>query len=60
MSSRSTRSIICQRDSTLEEVPVSIVSDRCTRHLLNKVGSLVKVSWCNYRDEEATWEREET
>ena len=37
-----------------EEVPVSIVSDRDTRCLCNKVVHLVKVSWYTHCDEEAT------
>ena len=35
------------------------MSDSDIRRLLNKVVSIVKVSWYDYCDEEATWKQEE-
>lgn len=47
-----------REDLSYEEQPSRILA-RDTRRLRNKVIPLVKVSWGNRREEEATWEREE-
>ena len=47
-----------REDLSYEEKPNRILA-RDTRRLRNKVIPLVKVSWSNHREEEATWEREE-
>ena len=46
-----------QIDLSYEEKPIEIL-DRSTKKLMNKVIPLMKVLWCNYRVEEATWEVE--
>ena len=47
-----------QEDLSYEERPSRIL-DRDTRRLRNKVIPLVKVTWGNHRDEEATWKQED-
>ncbi|XP_022933045.1 uncharacterized protein LOC111439747 [Cucurbita moschata] len=47
-----------REDLSYEEKPIRTLA-RDTRRLCNKDIPLVKVSWGNHREEEATWEREE-